>query len=274
MTALLRAVITGGGSGLGRALALDIARRGGRVVIADIDRDGADATASQVSDRGAEAHVIECDVRDRDAVHELAARAEERLGSVDLLANNAGVAVSGPFEQVSQEDWQWIMDINLWGVIYGCQAFYPRMKDRGRGFIINVASAAGLLCAPMMAPYNVTKSGVVALSETLHVEGKSFGVNVSVLCPTFFTTNIHRSGRSTMQQETGSWVEEAMRKSKIQAPDVARIVIDAVLAGHLYCVPMRNGRMMWRLKRLVPEIFHSLLGPRMLRRMEKQVLGK
>lgn len=271
MTSRLRAVITGGGSGLGRAMALDIARRGGRVVIADIDRDGADQTAGLVSDHGAEAHVLLCDVRDRDAVHDLAAKAEERLGGVDLVANNAGVAVSGHFEEIAQDDWQWIVDINLWGVIYGCQAFYPAMKERGRGYIINVASAAGLMCAPAMAPYNVTKAGVVALSETLHAEGKTFGVQVSVLCPTFFLTSINKSARSTLEKEMRVWVDKAMQRSKIQAPDVARAAIDSVLAGDLYCVPMRDGRMMWRLKRVIPESFHSVMGSRAMRMMRKRL---
>ena len=271
MTSQLRAVITGGGSGLGRALALEVARRRGRVVIADIDQAGANETAGQVENAGAEAHVVLCDVADREAMDALAARSGEILGTVDLVANNAGVAVGGPFEDIEVEDWKWIVDINLWGVIYGCRAFYPVMKDRGRGYIINVASAAGLVSMPMMSAYNVTKAGVVALSETLHGEGKRYGVNVSVLCPTFFTTNIAHAARSSFGEGDRERILEAMRRSRVQAPQVARAAVDAVLAGRLYALPMRDGRFMWRLKRMAPHSFYRLVRGPIMSMVERRI---
>ena len=127
----LRAVVTGGGSGLGRAFCLEVARRGGRVVVSDVDLEGAEGTARQVRDAGAEAFVVECDVRDPEAVDALAGKADELLGGTDLLCNNAGVAVGGPFNEIPLEDWRWIMDINLWGVIYGCRTFVPKMQAQG-----------------------------------------------------------------------------------------------------------------------------------------------
>jgi len=260
----LRAVVTGGGSGLGRAFCLEVARRGGRVVVSDVDLEGAEETAQQVRAAGAEAFVEPCDVRDAEALERLAERAEELLGGTDLLCNNAGVAVAGPFAEIPLEDWRWIMDINLWGVIYGCRAFIPKMQARGRGHVINVASAAGLLCAPTMAPYNVTKAGVVALSETLHAELKKSGVSVTALCPTFFQTQIAQNARASGPQESKSvaMIEKLMKRSKVQAPDVAKLALDAVSKGKLYALPMRDGRMFWRLKRSLPQSFYDLMSLR------------
>ena len=252
----LNAVITGGGSGLGRALALDIAGRGGRVVVADIDEVGATDTAQQIERAGGEAHVVRCDVGDAAQVDRLAETACALLGEVDFLANNAGVAVTGPFEQLSLDDWDWIMRINVWGVINGCRAFLPRMRARGRGYVLNVASLSGLLSTPKMAPYNLTKSSVVALSETLYGEYRAHGVHVGALCPAFFVTKIIASGRGIVHPQVRERVEEMMRRSRLQAPDVARIAVDAMLDGQLYIVPMRYGRMLWRLQRLWPQGFY------------------
>lgn len=261
----LRAVVTGGGSGLGRAFCLEVARRGGRVVVSDVDMEGAEETVRQVRGAGSPAFAVECDVRDPEAVEALADRADELLGATDLVCNNAGVAVAGPFCDVPLEDWRWIMDINLWGVIHGCRTFIPRMQAQGHGYVINVASAAGLLSAPTMAPYNVTKAGVVALSETLYAEFKKSGIRVTVLCPTFFTTQIAANSRSANDaQAEGAKVliEKLMRKSKVQAPDVAKLAFDDVGKGRLYTLPMRDGRMMWRLKRATPRRFYELLSKR------------
>jgi NAD(P)-dependent dehydrogenase (short-subunit alcohol dehydrogenase family) len=252
----LNAVITGGGSGLGRALALDIAGRGGRVVVADIDEVGATETAQQIGRAGGEAHVVRCDVGDAAQVDHLAETARSLLGEVDFLANNAGVSLTGPFEQLSLDDWEWIMRINVWGVVNGCRAFLPQMRARGRGYVLNVASLAGLLSTPKMSPYNLTKSSVVALSETLYGEYRPHGVHVGALCPAFFVTKIIESGRGIVHPQVRERVEEMMRRSRLQAPDVARIAVDGMLDGQLYIVPMRHGRVLWRLQRLWPQGFY------------------
>lgn len=252
----LRAVITGGGSGLGRALALDIAGRGGRVVVADIDEVGATETVQQIERTGGEAHVVRCDVSDAAEVGQLAETARSLLGEVDFLANNAGVSVTGPFEQITLDDWDWIVRINLWGVVNGCRAFLPEMRARGRGHVLNVASLAGLVSTPKMAPYNLTKASVVALSETLYGEYRQHGVNIGVLCPAFFVTRIIENSRGIVHPQVRERVEAMMRRSSLQAPDVARIAVDGVLRGQLYIVPMREGRMLWRLQRLWPQGFY------------------
>lgn len=253
------AVVTGGASGLGRAFCEELARKGGRILIGDVNVQGAEETAARVRQLGGEARVEACDVREPGQVEALAKAADEWLKATDVLINNAGVAVGGHVGDVSLEDWKWQVDINLWGVIYGCHFWAPRMKARGHGHIINVASAAGLLTLPEMGPYNVAKAGVVALSETMYPELEPEGVHVTVLCPTFFRTNIHRAARGPAAESAVEGIERVMDKSRIQAPDVARLALDHVRRGKLYCVPMRDGRLMWRIKRATPRGFYGLL---------------
>lgn len=266
-----RAVVTGGASGLGQAIAYELAARGGRVVLADLHEDRLAQTAAEVVRRGGSAWTQICDVADPEAIERLADFAEEAMGGVDLMVNNAGVAVGGIFGQISLDDWRWIMDINLWGVIYGCQTFVPRMKAQGGGFILNVASSAGLLSPPMMAPYNVTKAGVVALSETLHAELGDDNIKVTVLCPTFFQTNLLDNLRSggRAQDNLTKTARKLMQKSKVQAPDVAKAALAAVGEGELYCIPMMDGRMFWRLKRAVPAQFSTFTAAYRRRVMSK-----
>ncbi len=255
----LRAVVTGAGSGLGRALSLDLAKRGASLIVSDIDRSSAEETAQLVRQQQTEAEVIPCDVTDRDAVFALVDETERRLGGIDLIANNAGVAVAGPFDEISTEDWRWVVDINLWGVIYGCQAAVPKMRAQGYGYIINVASAAGLLSLPGTSAYNVTKTGVVSLSETLYAEYKLEGIRVAVVCPTFFRTNIIATVRGATTAKEKARAIRWMERSKVQAPGVAKAAIDSVRDGKLYVQPMRDGRKAWRLKRLAPERFYDSL---------------
>ena len=255
----LRAVITGAGSGLGRALALDLAQRGASLLVSDIVQSTAEETAELLRQQGAKADAVRCDVTDRDDVFALVEESEARLGGIDFIANNAGVAIGGPFDEISLEDWRWAVDINLWGVIYGCQAAVPKMRAQGRGYILNVASAAGLLAPPSMSAYNVTKAGVVSLSETLYAEYKSQGIRVSVVCPTFFRTNIVGGMRGATTKKEDAQVIRWMERSKVQAPGVAKASVDSVRDGKLYVQPMREGRMAWRLKRTSPQRFYDSL---------------
>jgi short-subunit dehydrogenase len=158
------------------------------------------------------------------------------------------------------------MGVNLWGVIHGCRAFIPRFRTQGHGAILNVASAAGLINAPEMAPYNVTKAGVVALSETLCSELHADKIGVTVLCPTFFQTNIGQATR-TANPSQRQVVQKLMARAKVQAPEVARAALAAVDAGQLYCLPHADGAWLWRLKRMAPEHFHRVLVPRHIRKV-------
>ncbi len=247
-----RAVVTGAGSGLGRAFCLELRKRGARIVCADIDGALAQKTAADVNGTD-----VRCDVSRVEDVEALAATADKVLGGVDLVINNAGVAVAGLVGDVPLDDWRWIMGVNLGGVINGCHVFAPRLRKQGRGHILNVASAAGLLAPPGMAPYNVTKAAVVALSETMHAELRGSGVGVTVLCPTFFQTNIGKNAR-TVDHRQRAVVEKLMSRSKVQADDVARIALDTAARDELYALPHADGRWAWRLKRWVPDHFATL----------------
>ena len=155
------------------------------------------------------------------------------------------------------------VNINLWGVVHGCHVFVPRLRRQKSGRIINVASAAGLLAPPQLGPYNVTKAAVVALSETLAGELGKDGIGVTVLCPTFFPTNIAKSGRGTGNPKMLASLEKLMAQSKFSAEDVATIALDS---RDLYVIPQADGRWMWRLKRALPDRFHQLGPKRLLKR--------
>jgi NAD(P)-dependent dehydrogenase (short-subunit alcohol dehydrogenase family) len=259
-----RAIVTGAGSGLGRAFALELARRGARLLCADIDEQAAHKTASEI---GATANSARCDVANIEDVEALAATAERQWGGVDVLVNNAGVAVGGEIGDIPLEDWRWIVGVNFWGVVHGCHVFAPRLRRQRHGHILNVASAAGLLSPPGMAPYNATKAAVIALSETLRAEMRRHGVGVTVLCPTFFRTNIAHSARAFGEGRLDV-VHKRMATAKIQADDVARLALDAAARDELYALPHADGRWLWRIKRWAPSQFASIV-PRIVRRIAR-----
>jgi NAD(P)-dependent dehydrogenase (short-subunit alcohol dehydrogenase family) len=192
------AVITGGASGIGRAVADRAAREGMRLVLGDIEAGPLEAAAAELAADGTEVEAVVCDVSSASDVEHLRDRAVARFGTAHLVHNNAGVAVGGPIWTVPVADWQWIMGVNLWGVVHGVRAFVPLMIEQGEGHVVNTASVAGLLSPAMLGPYNVTKHGVVTLSETLYRDLRALGssVGVSVLCPGFVRTGIGTSDRN------------------------------------------------------------------------------
>jgi NAD(P)-dependent dehydrogenase (short-subunit alcohol dehydrogenase family) len=254
------AVVTGGSGGLGRAFCERLGASGARVLIADVRKEAAEETAQLVSRAGGEARVEVVDVREPAQVERLASVADSWFeGATDLLINNAGVAVAGLVGDITLEDWRWQVEINLMGVIYGCHAWVPRMKRQRRGHILNVGSAAGLISAPGMGPYNVTKAGVIALSETLYAELKPSNIHVSVLCPSFFKTGIMDASRGPVDDATHRMVGKMMAANPVQADDVARSALEAVASGRLYCLPMAEIYLPWLLKRFLPGSFYRLL---------------
>lgn len=256
-----RAVVTGAGSGIGRAFALELGRRGGEVICADIDERSADETASLVTSRtGRVAHAFGCDVADRNAMASLVAFTRDTFdGPPTLVINNAGVGIGGrPVGDIGFDDWDWALGINLWGVVYGCELFAPLLRAAGRGGIINVASAAGFAAAPVMAPYNVSKAGVVSLSETLAAELAHSGVGVTVLCPTFVKTNVARDGRITSDAQ--DLAGALMRWTGVSAAGVAASTLDAHDLGRLYVLPQLDARVIWHLKRHFPASYVRGLG--------------
>lgn len=258
-----RALVTGAGSGLGRAVSLELSRRGAKVLCADVNLAGAEDTARQCGDG---AFAMQCDVSTRADVQAAADAMDARWGGADLVVNNAGVAVAGNFGTVSEEDWRWIVGVNLLGVANGCEVFVPRFKAQNRGWVLNVASMAGLIAPPEMAPYCATKYAVVAMSECLRGELQETGVGVTVLCPSFFKTNIMANGRGASERST-RMAEKLMQKSAINADDVARIALDGLERGQLYVLPHGEGQFLWALKRLSPRGFVGTV-PKFLRRAQ------
>ena len=191
------AVITGAASGIGAALARHSVAEGMRVVLADIEPGPLQSLAAELADAGASVTAVTTDVAQASEVEALADAAFDQFGQVDLLFNNAGVLISGYSWERSIADWQWILNINLMGVINGLHSFVPRMlAQKTPGHIVNTASLAGLLSSPLMGPYSVSKQAVVSLSETLHYELESIGalLKASVLCPGPVATGIAESG--------------------------------------------------------------------------------
>ena len=254
------AVITGAGSGIGAAFAAELARRGGRIVCSDIDEKAARATADAIIAGGGSALAIHCDVTQIDDVQRLAADAQDWFGGPPtLVINNAGVGAGGtPIGETSLDDWSWVLSINLWGPINGCHVFTPILREARYGGIINVASAAAFGAAPGMAAYNVSKAGVLSLSETLAAELSGTGVNVTVLCPTFVKTNIVESGRITAQ--SSQLADRLMRWTGFSSERVARMCLDTNDRGGLYCMPQPDARIGWGIKRFTPTVYTRAAG--------------
>src|SRR4051794_27945405 len=258
------AVITGAGSGIGAAFALELSRRGGRIVCSDVDEDAARATAAAITDGGGEATALRCDVSAIDDVTLLAEHAQSWFaGAPSLVINNAGVGAGGtPIGEAELDDWNWVLGINLWGPIHGCHVFAPILREAGcaersRG-IINVASAAAFGAAPNMAAYNVSKAGVLSLSETLAAELSGTGIGVTVLCPTFVKTNIVESGRITSQ--SSQLADRLMRWTGFSPARVARMCLDTNDRGGLYCMPQPDARIGWGIKRFTPTVYTRAAG--------------
>lgn len=251
------AVVTGAGSGIGRAFALEIAARGGRVVVSDINLQTAQETAALIG--GGRAHAVAADVADLAQIERLAADAEAWLGGpVDLVVNNAGVGVGGAsVGDIPFADWQWALGINLWGVINGCHVFAPKLRALGRGGIVNVCSTASFAAAPNMGPYNVSKAGALALSETLSAECAGTGVHVTALCPTWVKTNIVADGRISGSSRglAGKLINGGMSPER-----VAREALDALDANRLYVLPQLDAKLIWRMKRLLPDTYRQTAG--------------
>lgn len=240
------AFITGGASGIGLAMARSFAAAGMKVVIADIQTDALEKAAAGLKGSNADVLAIELDVTDRDAMARAADEAEAAFGNVHVLCNNAGVAAFGPLIDATYEDWDWVIGVNLHGVINGIQTFLPRIKGHGEGgHVVNTASIAGHVAMSGLGIYTATKYAVVGISETLVQELEPDGIGVSVLCPGFVDTNIYDSQRNrpkALQNPDSDPGQDFLGGSEQveQVEQVRQSAMDPALVGEKVLEAVRN----------------------------------
>jgi NAD(P)-dependent dehydrogenase (short-subunit alcohol dehydrogenase family) len=246
-----RIFVTGGASGFGRALAERWARAGYSVCIGDIHEERLAETLAALEKLGVRAHALRCDVTKEEDLEAAAAWLVESWGGVDIVVNNAGVAIGGSITEISLDDWRWIVDINLLGVVRGCKTFTPIFQKQKSGRFVNVSSMAGLIHPPMMSAYNATKAGVVAISETLRVELADAGIAVTVVCPSFFRTNLTETMRAG-NADTARITDRLVNKAKRGADEIAELTFRGVERGDFHVLTHADGKVAWMLKRLAP----------------------
>jgi NAD(P)-dependent dehydrogenase (short-subunit alcohol dehydrogenase family) len=240
-----RVLVTGGASGLGAALVARFVADGHQVLSTDL-------AAESPAPGGAQYRQL--NVRSADDWAAAVAWCEENWGGLDILVNNAGIATGGRIDVESLAEWDRVVDINLMGVVRGCRAFTPVFKKQHSGHIVNTASAAGLVHPPMMSSYNTVKAGVVALSETLSHELHPYGVGVSVVCPSFFRTNLADSIQGD-DTEMGATARKLIEKSPRTADDIAAGVLAGIKKRQFLIIPDRPALLAWRTKRFARPLY-------------------
>lgn len=237
-------LVTGGGNGIGRGTALEFAKKGSALAIADIDVAGAEKVAAEIEEGGGRAIATKADISSESQVNDMIEHTIAELGALDVLVNNAGVAVSGPADLTPIEDWRWVVDINMWPHVYAIRKVIPYFKERGGGYLVHVASAAGVFGTPGLAAYTMTKFAVYGLAESLAVALHGSGIGVSVVCPLFVATDITTRGRMTVdpglgvdEQTLQTFSHELLQTAGIPAEQVGRAIVEAVEEGRFLVLP-------------------------------------
>ena len=269
------AIITGGASGIGRALAEELAKRGGEVVLADLQIELAEEAAREIRVAGGQAKAWQLDVADFSAMEGLLRETVERTGRLDYMFNNAGIGIGGDVRLHSIEDWNRIIDVNLRGVINGVQGAYKIMLNQGFGHIVNTSSMAGLMPSPGVSSYATTKHAVVGLSKSLRAEAAPAGIRVSVLCPGVIRTPILEGGKYgknlvevSLEQQRRIW--ERLRP---MAPNIfARKALDAIAKNEAIIIIPSWWKLFWWMNRLSPSLGISL-SQKLYQNMQKKFKG-
>jgi len=254
-----RVVITGAGSGLGRALALEFARKKWKIAIAEINDERAEETAVMACKAGGTAITIHCDVTKPEDLDNVLKKLLQEWHGVDILINNAGVASAGWFEKIPLEKWDWIIGLNTNSIIHGCRSFIPYFKEKKSGYIVNVASNAGIASLPEMASYNATKAAAISLTETLRIELAASNIGVSVVCPTFFKTNLMDQFSSPDERQR-KLADTFFGHATVTSEKVARHTIESIEKNRFYVITQKDGRNIWRMKRFAPELYFKVFG--------------
>ena len=271
------AIVTGGASGIGRALAEELSRRGSEVVLADLQIELAEEVANGINTSENKAKAVEIDVTNFPALEELVQETLKRTGRIDYFFNNAGIGINGTVDHYGIEDWNYIVDVNLRSVINGVQAVYSVMISQGFGHIVNTASVAGLMPTPGMVSYSATKHGVVGLSKSLRVEAANFGIRVSVFCPGFIRTAIFEGGGKygkvliDWSPEQQKRLMEIVEKYKPMDPNIfAKKALKSVAKNKAIIVVPSWWKVFWWINRLSPTI-GMLLAQKRLQDMQKKL---
>jgi NAD(P)-dependent dehydrogenase (short-subunit alcohol dehydrogenase family) len=251
------AIVTGGASGIGRALAVALAKRGCEVVLADLQIELAEEVVSEISVSGGKAKAVKIDVTDFPAMQHLVEETVKRTGRLDYIFNNAGIAIGGGVNHYGIEHWNQIVDVNLRGVINGVQAAYKIMIAQGFGHIINTASMAGLMVSPGAVAYATTKYGVVGLSKSLRAEAANMGIRVSVVCPGVIRTPILEGGRygKMLIDIPAEQIRQMWEKLKPMPPNIfAEKVLNSVAKNRAIIIVPSWWKLYWWLNRLSPSL--------------------
>ena len=257
------AIVTGGATGIGRAICEELSRRQAKmVIVADINGEGAQEVASTITASGGKARGAYLDVTQATKVRELVSDTVSQHDQLDYMFNNAGVGVGGEFRNLNPEHWQHVLDVNLWGVIYGTSAAYQVMINQNSGHIINISSLAGLVPLPLGTPYATSKHAVVGFSSSLRVEAAKLGIKVSVVCPAFIKTGIYDTTPFIgLKREGAASVLASMR---IMSPErCARIILRDVERNRAIIVVPKRARLLWWLHRANPAIIGFFLAKRL-----------
>jgi len=267
------AAITGAGSGIGRATARLLARKGCHVALSDVNEAGLAETAELCRQTGVKVSTARVDVADRAAVHAWSEQVVGELGRVNLIINNAGVALGSTIEDMRYEDFEWLMGINFWGVVHGTKAFLPHLKDAGEGHIVNISSVFGLIAVPTQGAYNASKFAVKGFTEALRQELEVEGSPIGVTCvhPGGIKTNIARAARLTVRQ---GWVDEKshsdLEKAFRTTPErAAEAILHAVLKNRRRLLIGADAVLIDLMQRLLPTLYQSLLVAGARRRRER-----
>ena len=270
-----RIAITGAASGLGKAIALHYAKSGWNVAVADILDNEGQQVVSEIQGLGRDSFFCHCDVTKDADISNLHDQIVDRWGGLDIIVNNAGVATHGTMDNAPLTDWQWVIDINLMGVVRGCKQFTSLFKQQGHGHIVNIASMAGLIYTPEMGSYNATKAATVALSETLRFELEPYNIHTSVVCPGFFQTNLAKTARSP-DAGAQELIDRLLSTSKIDADDIAEIIFTAVQKKKFWILPHRSYKNIWLMKRYIPFLYQhtfGIMGQKTKHKREKATRG-
>jgi NAD(P)-dependent dehydrogenase (short-subunit alcohol dehydrogenase family) len=255
-----RVLITGANSGFGKAMAMHFGRTGWRVAVTGRRPDAIQAAARDVRNAGAaEALEMTIDVSKAEHFEAAARRIEEQWGGLDILVNNAGIMDSAKLQDITLEQWRRIVEINFWGVVYGCHAFVPILIRQKSGYVLNMASSAGLFALPEMAHYSVPKAAVIALSETMKAELARYGIGVTVSCPAAFASDIlNKEGVDLNRSVTLRSLDKDVQKGRHTSETVAAHAIRSMQRNRLYDIAHDSMEFLWFVKRLMPETIYRL----------------